>query len=158
MSRLVIYAKHTNVTHAIFEIITCHDYKIVNTSKNPHNNHSVVLISTFELREQASPISEGVTEVWIDSHLEREITWQNDTHEPRRQHEWPPFMMTIKESGWGLPHPSAVFHTETSPSSCGWPEHYPFYHPWSEVRYRPTQWPLKLLSLRDSIYPICAVI
>jgi hypothetical protein len=29
----------------------------------------------------------------------REITWQHDTREPRRQHEWPPFVMSIKESG-----------------------------------------------------------
>jgi hypothetical protein len=33
--------------------------------------------------------------------------------ESRRQHEWPPFTMTIKESGWVLPHPSAVFHIKT---------------------------------------------
>jgi hypothetical protein len=29
----------------------------------------------------------------------------------------------------------------------GWPEHYPIVHPWSEVRYCPTCWHTKLLSL-----------
>jgi hypothetical protein len=69
----------------------------------------------LELREQASPISEGVVEVWINSHLAREITWQHGTHEPQRQHEWPSFAMTIKDLGWVLPHPNVVFHAKTSP-------------------------------------------
>jgi hypothetical protein len=30
MNRLAIYAKHAKVTHAIYEIRSCHDYKIVN--------------------------------------------------------------------------------------------------------------------------------
>jgi hypothetical protein len=38
-------------------------------------------------------------EIWINSHLARKITWQHDTREPRRHHEWPPFAMTIKEFG-----------------------------------------------------------
>jgi hypothetical protein len=53
----------------------------------------------FEYNEQASPTSEGVTEIRINIHLAREITLPHDTREPRRHHEWPPFAMTIKESG-----------------------------------------------------------
>jgi hypothetical protein len=68
----------------------------------------------FGCSEQASHIYEGVMEIWINSHLAREITWQHDTCEPWRQHEWPPFMMTIKDLGQVLPHPSVVFHTKTS--------------------------------------------
>jgi hypothetical protein len=30
MNRLAIYAKHAKVTHAIYEIRSCHDYKIAN--------------------------------------------------------------------------------------------------------------------------------
>jgi hypothetical protein len=37
-------------------------------------------------------------EIRINSHLAREITWQYDTREPHRYHEWPPFALTIKES------------------------------------------------------------
>jgi hypothetical protein len=33
----------------------------------------------------------------------------------------------------------------------GWPKHYPIIHPWSEVRYRPTRWQTKLLSLQVPI-------
>jgi hypothetical protein len=62
--------------------------------------------TTFEHGEQASPISEGVTKIQINIHLTREITWQHDTREPRRHHEWPPFAMTIKESAQVLYRPS----------------------------------------------------
>jgi hypothetical protein len=29
-SRLATYANHANVTHAMYDITSCHDYKIVN--------------------------------------------------------------------------------------------------------------------------------
>jgi hypothetical protein len=61
----------------------------------------------FEHSEQASLIYEGLVDIQINIHLAREITWEHDTREPRRHHEWPPFTMTIKESGQILPHPSA---------------------------------------------------
>jgi hypothetical protein len=32
-------------------------------------------------------------------------------------------------------------------TQCGWPEHYPIIHPWSEVRCRPTTRHTKLLNL-----------
>jgi hypothetical protein len=50
----------------------------------------------------------------INSYLVSEITWQHDISEPRMQHEWSPFAMTIKESGRVLPQPNAVFHVKTS--------------------------------------------
>jgi hypothetical protein len=59
----------------------------------------------------------GVMEIRINSYLAREITWQHNTREPWRQHELPPFVMTIKESGWVLPHPSVIFHAKNSPGS-----------------------------------------
>jgi hypothetical protein len=40
----------------------------------PHNNHPHHLMSTFELREQASPMSKGVAKIRINSHLAGEIT------------------------------------------------------------------------------------
>jgi hypothetical protein len=39
----------------------------------------------------------------------------------------------------------------------GWPEHYPIIHPWSEVRYRPTHWHTKLLSLGISYVSYASV-
>jgi hypothetical protein len=51
---------------------SCHDYKIVNVIHEILMTPSHHLMSTFELREQASPISEGVTEIRINSHLARE--------------------------------------------------------------------------------------
>jgi hypothetical protein len=62
-SRLAIYAKHAKVTYAMNEVTTCHDYKVVNIIHNPHNTHNDVPTSTFELREQASLISEDVVEI-----------------------------------------------------------------------------------------------
>jgi hypothetical protein len=75
----------------------------------------------FVHSEQASPISEGVAEIRINSDLAKEITCQHDTREPHRYHEWPHFALTIKESGRVLPHPSAVFHTKTSTGSLSYP-------------------------------------
>jgi hypothetical protein len=82
-------------------------------SKNPHNNHNVIPTSMFGCSEQASPISEGVIEILINSHLAREITCQHDTRGPQRQHECPPFTMTIKELSQVLPRPNVVFHMKT---------------------------------------------
>jgi hypothetical protein len=39
----------------------------------------------------------------------------------------------------------------------GWSEHYPILHLWSEVRYRPTPWHMKLLSLRIPYVPYTPV-
>jgi hypothetical protein len=30
VNRFAAYAKHANVTHAIYDIASCHDYKVVN--------------------------------------------------------------------------------------------------------------------------------
>jgi hypothetical protein len=39
----------------------------------------------------------------------------------------------------------------------GWPEHYAIVHPWSEVRYCPTCWHTKLLSLGIPSVPYASV-
>jgi hypothetical protein len=75
--------------------------------------------------EQASPIFEGVMEIQINSHLVRKITWQHDTREPHRYHEWPPFALTIKKSS--RVHRTLVSSSTRKPRRVvrGWPEHYP---------------------------------
>jgi hypothetical protein len=97
----------------------------------------------FVHSEQVSPISEGVEEIRISSHLAREITWQHNTREPHRYHEWPPFALTIKES-------SRAYRTLVSSSTQkphrvvrGWIEHYP------NVIYE-VQWGVVQLSDRQS--------
>jgi hypothetical protein len=62
----------------------------------------------------------------------------------------------IKESDWVLPHPSAHIPHDTSAGIRGWPIQYPDVDPLGMVGYRPTQRHMKLLSLQDSINPICA--
>jgi hypothetical protein len=62
-SRLTTYAKHVKVTQVINDITSCHDYNVVNIIQLSHINHNLIPTSMFELREQASPIFEGVTEI-----------------------------------------------------------------------------------------------
>jgi hypothetical protein len=96
-------------------------------------------------------VTEGVVEIWINIHLAREIHWWHDTCEPHRHHEWQPFVMTIKESGCVVSHPSAYLPCDTWTSIRGWPTPYPIVYPLSDVRYR-WSWQLsKLLSLQDPI-------
>jgi hypothetical protein len=97
----------------------------------------------FVHSEQVSPISEGVEEIRISSHLAREITWQHNTREPHRYHEWPPFALTIKES-------SRAYRTLVSSSTQkphrvvrGWLEHYP-------NAIREVQWGVVQLSDRQT--------
>jgi hypothetical protein len=62
-NRLATYAKHARVTHVIYDIASCHDYKIVNVIQEYSMQPSHHLMSTFQCSEQASPISEGVAEI-----------------------------------------------------------------------------------------------
>jgi hypothetical protein len=107
--------------------------------------------------EQASPISEGVTEIRINSHIAREIIQQHDTREPHRFHEWPPFALTIKESGRVLPHPNVVFHTKTSTGSP-WVARTLFQcTPVKRGKILSNSMTVKLLSLWDPINPVCII-
>jgi hypothetical protein len=47
-SRLATYAKHAKVTHAINDITSCHEYKIVNVIQESSCKHTYVLMSMFE--------------------------------------------------------------------------------------------------------------
>jgi hypothetical protein len=79
----------------------------------------------FVHSEQDSPISKGVAEIRINSHLAGEITSQHDTSEPHRYHEWPLFALTIKESSRA--HRTLVPSSMRKPRWVvrGWPDHYP---------------------------------
>jgi hypothetical protein len=89
--RLATYAKHAKVTHAINDITSCHDYKVVNIIQEPSyqpytSSHVYVWCSEKKLHPypRVSQRFESIVP------LQGRITWQHDTHEPRRQHEWPP--------------------------------------------------------------------
>jgi hypothetical protein len=110
---------------------------------------------TFVHSEQASPISEGVTEIRINSHFAREITWQHDRREPHRYHEWPPFALTIKELGWVLPHTSVIFHVKTSTGSPWVTWILSQCTPVKRGKVSSNSTIIKLLSLWDPINLVC---
>jgi hypothetical protein len=109
----------------------------------------------FVHSEQASPIFKGAVEIRINSHLVREITWQHDTCEPHRYHEWPPFSLTIKESGRVLSHPSVVFHTKTSMGNPWAARTLSQCTPVKQGKISSNSMTVKLLSLREPINPVC---
>jgi hypothetical protein len=99
---------------------------------------------------QVLPISEGITETRANLNLASEITWQHDTHEPWRQHEWQQFMTQSKSRARS--YLTVVSSSTRMPrwTYRGWPDTIP-YNIQKEVRYHPTQWHMKLLSLLDPI-------
>jgi hypothetical protein len=118
MSRLATYAKHARVTHAIYEITICHDYKIVNVIQEILTT-TIASSHVLRLHSQNKPsaISEGVTEIRTNHQLCKGNNLTTRHMRAMKLNDWPPFTMTIKESGWVLPCPSAVFHAKTLPSS-----------------------------------------
>jgi hypothetical protein len=79
--------------------------------------------------------------------LTRVKTRQHDTRRPGGHHDWQQFTMWPKSwvgSYLALAPSSTCMPRRTH---CGWPEHYPIIHLWSEVRYRPTHRHMKLPSL-----------
>jgi hypothetical protein len=80
--------------------------------------------------------------------LERKITWQHDTREPQRLHEWQPFTLRSKsQSGSYL---TIVPSSTRMPqwTHRGWPDTIP-YDIHKEVGYHPTQCHMMLVSLWD---------
>jgi hypothetical protein len=61
-----------------------------------------------------SPISEGVTEIRINSQPCKGINLTTRYTQARRAPQVATVHDTVKESGWILPHPSAVFHAYAS--------------------------------------------
>jgi hypothetical protein len=99
---------------------------------------------------QVLSISEGIVETQATLNLAREITWQYDTHEPWRQHEWQQFTTRSKSrAGSYLTLVPSSTHMPRR-THRGWPDTIP-YNIHKEVRYRLTRWHMKLLSLRDPI-------
>jgi hypothetical protein len=126
-SRLATYANHAIVTHAVYEITFCHDYKIVNAIQV--YTIQTITILVFYVWTQRTIFHPYLRISWrFESivNLTREITWQNDTWEPRRQ-------MSCHLSLW-LSKSRVGLYLALVPSSMqkpqgvvrGWLEHYPF--------------------------------
>jgi hypothetical protein len=83
------------------------------------------------------------------------ITWQHDTCRSREHHEWQPF--TTRSKSRAGSYLTLVQSSTRMPRQThrGWPDTIS-YNIHKEVGYRPTRRHTKLLSLWDSICPICA--
>jgi hypothetical protein len=103
-----------------------------------------------DCNRQVLPISEGITETRANLNLIRKITWQHDTREPCRQHEWQQF--TTRSKSWAGSYLTLVPSSTRMPRRThrGYPDTIP-YNINKEVGYRPTRQHTKLLSLWDPI-------
>jgi hypothetical protein len=117
-NRLATYANHAIVTHAVYEITVCHDYKIVNVIQ-VYTMQTITTSGLLRLNAAKKPssISEDVTKIRINSQPCKGNNLTTQHTRATKANEWLPFPMTIKVLGRVLPHPSAVFHTKTSRGS-----------------------------------------
>jgi hypothetical protein len=109
-NRLATYGNHAGYDQTFF-----HDYIIVNVIQE-YIMQTITMSHVLRLNtvNKLSSISEDVVEIRISCQPHKGnnlTTWHTSATEAN---EWPPFTMTIKESGRILPHPSAVFHVKTS--------------------------------------------
>jgi hypothetical protein len=103
-----------------------------------------------------SPISEGATEIRINSQLCKDINLTTQHTQARRAPRVVIVHDAVKESGRVLPLPSSIFHVYASTDTPWVAWHYP-YNIHKEVMYRPTRWHMKLLSLGIPYVPYASV-
>jgi hypothetical protein len=116
-----------------------------------------LIILCLDAVNKPSPMSEGVTEIRINSQPCKGINLTTRHMQAQRHNDWQPFTTWTKSR--------AGSYLTLVPSStrmprwtyCGWLEHYPIVHPWSEVRYHPTRRHTKLLSLGIPHVPYASV-
>jgi hypothetical protein len=116
-----------------------------------------LIILCLDAANKPSPMSEGVTEIRINSQPYEGINLTTRHPQARRHHEWQPFMTWPKSRGRS--YLTLVSSSTRMPcwTHCGWPEHYSIVHLWSEVRYHPTHRHMKLLSLGIPYVPYASV-
>jgi hypothetical protein len=102
------------------------------------------------------PYPRVITETRANLNLARKITWQHDTHEPRRQHEWQQFTTRSKSRAGSYLALVSSFTCMPQWTHRGWPDTIP-YNIHKEVGYRPTQQHVKLLSLGIPCVPYAPV-
>jgi hypothetical protein len=109
----------------------------------------------FRHNEQASPIFEGVTEIWINITLQgiNLATWHMWTTKASRVVT---FHDDYQRVELGPPYPSVIFHVKASSDSPWVAQTLSQCHLWSTVGCHLTQRSSKLLSLWYPINPVCA--
>jgi hypothetical protein len=95
MRKFASYSKHANVSK--------HDYIIMK-----------LIILRLNTVNKPSPMSEGVTEIWINNQPCKGINLTTRHTQARRAPRVATIHDVTKKSGRVLPHPSAVFHTYAS--------------------------------------------
>jgi hypothetical protein len=126
VNRLATYAKHAKVTHTIYEITYCHDYKIVNAIQE---SSTVTMTSSHVLRlsseNKPHPCPRVLWRFELIVTLQGKITWQHDTREPWRQMNGH-LSLWLSKSQTGL-YLTLVLSSTWKPHRVvrGWPEHYP---------------------------------
>jgi hypothetical protein len=106
-----------------------------------------LIILHLDAANKPSPIFEGVADIRIDNQPSKGINLTIWHTQAWRHHEWQQF--TTWPKSWARSYLLLVPTSTRMPQRThhGWPEHYPIVHPWSEVKYHPTHWHMKLLSL-----------
>jgi hypothetical protein len=105
MIRFASYSKHANVSKQYWLSLS--------------NDYKVLLWNDCNMQE--SPMSKSVAETWATFNLARVTTWQHDTQESRRHHEWPQFMMRSKSQARSYITLVHVFHVIPQRASMGCP-------------------------------------
>jgi hypothetical protein len=156
MRMFASYSRHAEVSRQYW--LSSHDYKVAIT---PNSYHHIMIMKLIilhlDLENKPSPMSEGVVEIWINSHPCKDISLTTQHTQAQRHHEWQPFT-TWPKSQVGS-YLTLVPSSKRMPQRThrGWPEHYPIVHLWSEVRYHPTRWHIKLLSLGIPYVPYASL-
>jgi hypothetical protein len=142
------YYKHAKVSNTIWLIIINHDYKVVINIHDVLIQHNGVTILQNDCNEQVLPISKGITKTQANLNLARVETWQHGTCRLEEHYEWQQFTTWSKSRARS--YLTLVSSSTRIPRQThrGWPDTIPYIiH--KEVRYRPTRWHTKLLSLWD---------
>jgi hypothetical protein len=106
---------------------------------------------------KCDPYPRVSAEIWINSQPCKGINLTTRHMQARGNHEWQQF--TTWPKSWVESYLTLVPSSTHMPQwrHRGWPKHYPIVHPWSKVRYHPTHWHTKLLSLGIPYVPYAAV-
>jgi hypothetical protein len=116
MRRFASYSKHAKVSKQYQTILISisHDYNVV---IDPYSYYHIIMkliILRLDSANKTSPISEGVTEIRINSQPCKGINLTTQHTQARRAPRVAIVHDTVKESGRVLPLPSAIFHAYAS--------------------------------------------
>jgi hypothetical protein len=120
MRRFAFYSKHVKISKQYW--LTSHDYSVVINPYSSHHNIMKLIILRLDAANKYHSFPRVSQRFESIVNLAREITWQHDTHGPRRHHEWQQFTTTIKESSRTHLTLVHVFHAYAS-ADTPWVSH-----------------------------------